>query len=176
MASLLDGSLECTEVPHRTLAKVLLPMLRLGRTEDALHCHRRGYPMIQRNPSFADRCAMHAAYLALSGNDARALRLIERHIADASDGTDPLREFDFYCHAWLAIDLISERKHKAKLRLPQMSEAIHGPDDYDLADLATVFEKRASDLARQYDKRNGNDWYSEIVRSMPGWKKFAARS
>src|SRR5262249_45847056 len=44
---IVHGSMKCAEVPHVTYAKLLLPLLRLGRLEDAAEYHRRGYRLIR---------------------------------------------------------------------------------------------------------------------------------
>lgn len=46
-APIFHGTLRCAEVPHRTHARVLLPLFMEGRFKEALEHHRLGYPLLQ---------------------------------------------------------------------------------------------------------------------------------
>ena len=131
--------------------------------------------MIQRNPEFARFNALHMAFLALTGNDAKALRLLERHIVEAIDGFNPWNEFHFFRYAQLTAELLAERKKKTRLRVPKLSEKISGGGEYLLSDLAEEFQRRTADLARRFDERNGNNYYSSQAVATAKWKKFATR-
>ena len=58
-APILEGRHKCAQVPHRTYARVLLPLLRLGRPAEAMSCHRKGYRLIARNPDFVGQVGKH---------------------------------------------------------------------------------------------------------------------
>jgi len=115
---------------------------------------------------------MHAAYLAMTGNDAKALRLIERHIGDARDDSDPRREFVFFRYAWLAMELIRNAKE---------GETAHaGIIQNDFGRWRLSPGRPGQDLRRagkrtctHLRQKERNDWHSQLVKSMPKWKKFA---
>ena len=107
---ILDGSLHYAVVPHVTYARALLPLLKEKSPDTAMNHHRSGYPMVKDNPDFGNFVAMHIAFLALTGNDSRALRLLEQHANDFVTTADPFREFEAHRYATLAVDVISRRK------------------------------------------------------------------
>jgi len=170
---IFQGSLACGEVPHRTHAEVLMPLLKAADAASAMHHHRVGYPMIKDNSEFGRSQAIHMAFLALTGNDARALRLLEKHIGPSFDGGDPQREFQFLRFSMLALEAIAERKKKAKLRLPALSPALEGEKEFVLVDLATEFRRLALEHAGRYDERNDNDYHTRLVEETSTWKKYA---
>ncbi len=169
----LLGGMRCASVPHTTYGIRLLPLLRAGRGAEAMEHHRVGYPMAQSNHNCVSACSQHMTFLALTGNDAKALRLLERHVADAIDGFDPHREYNFCRQAWIALEVIAHRRTQAKLRLPQISMALGGAGEFMLADLAHAFKERLFALAERFDRRNGNDYYTDLANKMRSWKKYA---
>jgi hypothetical protein len=170
---LFHSGIACAEVPHRTHATVLLPLLKAGRADEAMRHHRLGYALVKGNPAFGRYQGAHIAFLALTGNDSRVLRLLEKHVVDNLEEVDPMREFSFFRYAWLAVEAIAKRRKKAKLRLPPLSKSITGAGDYELADVAGEFEARALDLAKRFDKRNGNDYYTRMVKKTAAWHDCA---
>ncbi len=171
---IFDGSLSCAEVPHRTHATVLLPLLKAGKGDEAMEHHRVGYPMIKGNPKHGRYIAMHIAFLALTHNESRSLRLFERYADPVLDGSDPDREFDFLRYSELAISYVAERKKKAKCRLPKILEPELKAGEATLTDIAEELHRRATELARRFDERNGNDFYTERLRKTGFFKKYAS--
>jgi hypothetical protein len=172
---LFESSRSCAEVPHRTHASVLLPLLKAGRLVEALAHQRQGYAMIKNGVSFGDSHGMHIAFLALTGNDAQALRLFQRHAADNMDGTAPYREYQFARYSWLALHTLAGRKKRAKLRLPKVNHTIAGDGEYLLDDLAEGVRKMAAEIADRFDRRNGNDYYSRQLDSTVQWWWYATK-
>jgi hypothetical protein len=170
-APILAGRYRCAEVPHRTYARVLLPLLRLGRVEEAMHNHVRGYRMIARNPGFVYAFGYHIDFLTLTDNLPRAVKLFEKHLADALVCPARTWRMDFYLAAGLLVERLLEQGHtERKLRLPA-TFALHRPDNhYPLADLLAWFRAQSNDMAQQFDARNGNDYSTRKVNDHPGLK------
>src|SRR5688572_25116206 len=95
-----DGHLTCAEEPHRVLARTLLPLLRLGRAEEARANHLRGYRMVRGNPALRASVAEHLEFAALTGNEARALEILAEHAGwlTLADG-EPVRYRLFFLEA-----------------------------------------------------------------------------
>jgi hypothetical protein len=168
---LLAGRYRCAEVPHRTHARILLPLLRLGRVEEAMRSHVRGYRMIARNPGFVSSLAYHIDFLNLTDNLPRAVKLFEKHLADALVTPAHTWRLDFYLAAWFLLERLLEQGHATlKLRLPA-TFALHRPDrQCPLADLLTWFRDQANELAQQFDARNDTDHYTRKVNNHAGLK------
>jgi hypothetical protein len=80
---LLEGRLGCHSVPISTYAMLLQPMLRLGRTEDAMKYHLKGVKRTLKDPDFMRSAGHHLAFLALTGNLDAARRTFEKTVAFA---------------------------------------------------------------------------------------------
>ncbi|NXY94291.1 tetratricopeptide repeat protein [Streptomyces sp. BR123] len=77
----LAGDRTCAEEPHRVLSASLLPLLRLGRLDEARAHHLRGYRMARGIESLLPTIARHIEFCALSGNESRGLEILAEHAA-----------------------------------------------------------------------------------------------
>src|SRR5205085_1503800 len=112
----------CSEVPQLTLAAVLLPLLRLGRGEEAMRHHVAGYRMISKNPvEFIPSIADHIEFLALTDNFPRALKLVEKHLSLALETPCLAWQFDVFLAIKVLLEELQGRRANAalKLRLPE---------------------------------------------------------
>ena len=73
------GSLLCDREPHAALAESLLPLVRLGRPEQAREHHLRGFRISRLKQSFCAGVGAHIEFCALTGNSARGLELLAQH-------------------------------------------------------------------------------------------------
>jgi len=158
---ILQGRLRCAEIPHATLAHVLLPLVRLGRVEEAMAYHRQGLRLVTRNRSFVRELGMHMTFLALTDNLAQAVRLLERHLPWALEKEGQARRFDFFLAARFVLDrLEASGKASVRLRLPQ-GFALHSESGkYDVGELAAWFDADLQALAARFDARNGTDHFA----------------
>jgi hypothetical protein len=173
-APILAGYLSCSSVPQVTLAQVLVPMLRLGRLDEAADHHRRGYRMISRNPEYLRSWAHHLDFLTLTDNLTRGLRHLERHLADALASPSQTSQFAFFLSARLLLDrLVEQGQASLRLRLPA-GFALHRPGGkYDTAELAGWFAARAVVLARRFDERNGTGYFARRISRHRELRKLA---
>ncbi|MFL5340926.1 MAG: hypothetical protein ACJ8F7_12335, partial [Gemmataceae bacterium] len=158
---LLRGRYTCSEVPQLTLASILLPLLRLGRGEQAMPHHVLGYRMISKNPvEFIPSIASHIEFLALTGNLARALKLVERHLGLALATPCLAWQFDVFLAVKLLLEeLRAAKRGTLKVRLPDTFPMQQ--DEYDTAELLGWFDSRLADAAKRFDARNGNDFFRQ---------------
>ena len=77
---MLAGRLTCSEQPQGILTTLLLPYLRTGRLEQARDAHRRAYRLHRPNLADLGDIADHIEFCALTGNEARGLEILERHL------------------------------------------------------------------------------------------------
>jgi hypothetical protein len=172
---LILSGLSCSEIPDSTYGDILLPMVRLRRAEEAMDYHRIGYRRIRRRVADLARWGMHIAYLALTGNDARAIRLFQTHVAEVESAHDPLSCLTFWRTTSLAVESLAERKKKTKLRLPAESPLANASGEYALDELAGKLRARGLELSRQFDRRNGNKYYEELMDEVRTLHKCATR-
>jgi len=172
---LIASGLRCAKVPETTYSDILLPMVKIDRARDAMKYHRKGYPLIRRNVGDVWHWGEQMAYLSLTGNDARAVKLLETHLPDVEASHDPLASLAFLRNMVVVVEELAERKEKAKLRIPAQSPFANETGEYVLADLAAWVRERALELSRRFDRRNGNSRYEELMDEPSALRRHATR-
>lgn len=154
----LDGTLTCAEEPHRALARSLLPLVRLGRLDDARANHLRGYPMVRGSESLMPSVARHIEFCALTGNEARGLELLADTPGYFQAGGEPEARMGYYTVTALLMDRL--------VTLGRGGLRVTGPAGrtWTAAELAGHARAEALALAGRFDTRNGTTAVSERVR------------
>lgn len=162
-APVLGGVHTCAHEPHATLAESLLPLLRLGRVDEARANHLRGHRMVRRMESMRFAFARHVEFCALTGNEARGLELLAERPAYLTDRGEPSSLM-----AYLAVTALLTRR-LADLGLG--AEPVVGPPgagdpgrEWKVAELGAYAEREALALASRFDARNGTAAVSSGVR------------
>ncbi len=163
---ILTGRLRCAEVPHTTLADLLIVLLRLERFEEAVSAHRRGYKLIRDNPEFLVSSGQHLAFLAYTRNLPEAVKLLERHLPWALETADPDRRCSFYQNALVLTHRLRETgQTHLQLRLPAGFALQPEPDGYSIVALEAYLHDEALEIAQAFDARNGNDCFVSSLKS-----------
>jgi len=151
---ILSGRMKCGEVPERTYACVMMPLLRLGKHSEALDHYRTGYRLVRRNPKFVRHKAMFLTGLTLTGNLDRAMKLLDRHLPEALDSASPWWRFEFFLASRLFLEKLTEAGQTTlPIRVPDKLGLAGIPT---VAGLATSLDGRLMELAEHFDARNGN--------------------
>ena len=143
-APVLAGRLTCAEQPQAILTALLLPYLRTGRLDEARDAHLRAYRAQRTLVADLAHVGDHVEFCALTGNEARGLEIVDRHLHWLSRAPSPYAEMEFAASAALVLRRITAA----------------GQGDLPLAG-STVKEQaerlaaRATDLAARFDARNG---------------------
>ncbi|MEO3768004.1 tetratricopeptide repeat protein [Streptomyces sp. B5E4] len=173
-APVLGGVHACAHEPHATLAESLLPLLRLGRVDEARANHLRGHRMVRRMESMRFAFARHVEFCALTGNEARGLELLAERPAYLTDRGEPSSLM-----AYLAVTALLARR-LAGLGLG--AEPVVGPPgagspgrEWTVAELGAYAEREALALAARFDARNGTAAVSEGVRERMAREPLAER-
>ncbi len=158
---ILEGSMGCKEVPHVTLGRLLLPLVRLGMAEQAMVLHHRGYRLISGNQTFLSSIAEHLQFLAVTDNVPKAIRLFEKHLPWAVATANLKARFDF-CNAvrFLLARLAEGGQSSMRVRLPDELPLAQESGGCNLADLRAWFDRESRELAGRFDARNGNDFFT----------------
>jgi hypothetical protein len=164
---IVQGRMRCAEVPHRTLPRLLLPLVRMGRVSEAMTLHRKSYRMIAANPKFIPGWSNHVLLLALTDNMNRAVKLLETHWHDSVTAASRTAAFQFLCAAKFVFDrLVANGTTELRLRLPS-GFALHQEGGvYDVRVLAAWVTDQARELAERFDARNGNKAYSRRLAAL----------
>ncbi|MGW4975367.1 tetratricopeptide repeat protein [Streptomyces mirabilis] len=154
----LEGEYTCAHEPHTVLASSLVPLLRLGRPDEARSHHLRGFRLVRPMESMRGAYADHVEFCALSGNEARALELLAERPAYFTDSGDPRSKLDFMAVTALLMDRLTV--------LGLGDQPVPGPADreWTASGLAVHARGEALSLAALFDARNGTSYVSERAR------------
>ncbi len=163
-APVLCGSHRCAEIPHITYARVLLPLVRLGRTGDAARYHLKGYRLVARNREFIREVASHIQFLALTDNLAEAVKIFEKHLVWAVETTDLDERFDYYLAGrFLLSRLTRAGRGDHRLRLPAALSDCPETRSLTADELARWISAELKSLAARFDARNGTDFCARSI-------------
>jgi hypothetical protein len=157
---IVQGRLHCSEIPHHTLATLLMPLLKLDRIDEAREFHRKGYQLATKNPDFLKSVGEHLYFLVATGDLMKAVGLLEKHLQWALAPVDPWSQLYFYQASYLLLKSLQENNESTiKLRLPRSFPSYPQDGSYDLSLLVDWFGKSTQELATRFDRRNGNEYY-----------------
>jgi hypothetical protein len=169
---IIRGRLRCGSVPKITFGNLLLPLVRLGRVEEAVSLHLQGYRLIARGAKgYISSVSDHIEFLVVTQNFDRAVRIFEKHLADAAALADLSSKFDYYNASWFLLDELREcGRETLKLRLPPALEVYDESGAYQTSRLAGWFLHQAEALAARFDARNESDYYAGRIDEIVGLK------
>ncbi|MDX3073933.1 tetratricopeptide repeat protein [Streptomyces sp. NPDC088354] len=154
----LQGVHTCAHEPHNVLAGSLLPLVRLGRLDEARAHHLRGYRMVRSMDSMRGAVSSHVEFCALTGNEARALEILAEHPAYFTDTGDPDARMDFLAATALVMRRLVALGHAGR--------PVPGPSGatWSAGELLTHAEREAGAIAARFDARNGTDAVGRRMR------------
>ena len=156
-------------------ADVLLPMLKQGRAAEAMKYHQRGYRLRSKNIRHLDSIAKHIAFLALTDNLGRAVRLFEKHLAAAVRTTNVFNRLRFLTDTLPLLDRLRKAgKADTLIRLPPECPLAAGGPRSRVPDVREWLYQEAAKLAAAFDQRNGNDYYAKRLRAAPRLQQLFA--
>ena len=166
---MLEGGYSCGEEPEHALSRVLLPYLRAGRFDEAKTAHLRSYRLAKDNPDNLRIVANNLVFAAITGNEARALALIERHIGWlAHDGLNVDAHFAALGAIAFALDRVTLAGHGGTpvrgAEAPTL-EPFFGPHEgqWSAAELAAMAWAAAERIGADFDRRDGTDGHARSI-------------
>ncbi|MEH0550112.1 tetratricopeptide repeat protein [Streptomyces sp. B21-101] len=168
-APVLEGEYTCAHEPHSVLASSLLPLLRLGRPDEARAHHLRGFRLVRSMESMRSAYADHVEFCALTGNEARGLELLAERPAYFTDEGQPRSKLDFLSVVALLMGRLGE--------LGLGGERVPGADgrEWTADELAGHARAEALALAARFDERNGTGHVSERARARMAQRPLVER-
>ena len=115
----LDGSQSCEEVPATTFSRLLLPMLLLGKAEDALFLSVVTRRQVRLVPKMLSHLADHVIFLSLVGLLDTARRLALVTVARAESAPNPFDRFSASRAAWVFLARLAKGGGRTDVRLPR---------------------------------------------------------
>ncbi|WP_329336935.1 tetratricopeptide repeat protein [Streptomyces sp. NBC_01352] len=168
-APVLTGEYTCAHEPHTVLASSLVPLLRLGRADEARANHLRGFRLVRAMESMRGAYADHVEFCALSGNEARGLELLAERPAYFTDDGHPRSKLDFMAVVALLMDRLTE--------LGLGGQPVPGPAErvWNARELAAHARGEALALAARFDERNGTRYVSERAHARMAQRPLVER-
>lgn len=151
----LAGDKTCAEEPHRVLATALLPLLRLGRLDEARTQHLRGYRLARGKESLLPSIGKHIEFCALTGNEPRGLEILAEHAAHVGPLTNVDDQLAFHGGILVLLRRLEELGHGQSPAVPYEGVA------RTVSELYGVLRAGALDIARRFDARNGTTRVSD---------------
>jgi tetratricopeptide (TPR) repeat protein len=169
---MIEGGFSCGEEPEHALSRVLIPYLRAGRGEEAKTAHLRSYRLAKDNPDNLRIVANNIVFAALTGNEARALSLVERHISWlAHDGLNVDAHFAALAAFAFALDRVTAAGHGGTpvrgADAPAL-EPFFGAHDgaWTAQELAATAWATAERIGAEFDQRDGTDGHAQSLGRM----------
>ncbi len=160
---IVEGRMECGDEPEQSMGRGLLRLLRAGRPDDAVALHRHALRLARRNADPFPLILPHLPFLAVTGNEARALDLLERYLPQLPDHPlDAERRLGALTAFGVALDAVAAAGHGDQLVRGAESDAhaaiLGTPEGSWTAEtLAAACWRAAAELAAAFDARNGTD-------------------
>jgi tetratricopeptide (TPR) repeat protein len=146
----LQRRLTCPEQPQSILTDLLPAYLRTGRLAEAADAHRRAYRAMRGNLADLGTIADHLMFCAWTGNEARGLEIVQRHLGWLDRSPSPWATMRFAAAAARVLDGLVAAGHTGLT-------VRRGADDLPVPKLAAELADLARDLSAQFDARNGTD-------------------
>jgi cellulose synthase operon protein C len=160
----LAGRLTCSEQPQGVLTVLLKPYLRTGRLEQARDAHRRAYRLHRPNIADLGDVAEHLEFCALTGNEARGIEILERHIGWLDRAPSPFAAMWFATASALLLGR-AEASGGTNLLIRRPAHQDRPAGTVPAPALRAELTALALDTAARFDERNGTDYQSGRVRS-----------
>ncbi|RAY15066.1 tetratricopeptide repeat protein [Actinomadura craniellae] len=159
----LNRELTCSEQPSTILTELLPVFLREGRLEQAADAHRRAYRTQRSRISELWAIATHLEFCAQSGNEARGLEILQRHLGWLDRAPTPHAAMSFAAAGALLLRRLTETEHgHVTVRRPEHGD--RPETEVPAAELQAELAERALELAARFDARNRTSHQGDIVR------------
>lgn len=168
-APILDGEMSCSCVPETTYARILLPLMSLGRIDEARQWHEKGYPLISGDPDYLAEAGEHLLFMVRTEQFEKAVSSVERHLPLIA-ATIPDDRMRYYCAAASLFEKLGTTREHISLRVPSQLDLADASGRFETKALHQWFETQSNEIAAQFDRRNGNSAESE---SNAEWRALA---
>ncbi|MFB4313462.1 hypothetical protein [Actinomadura sp. 21ATH] len=172
----LQEQLNCAEQPQAILTGLLPVFLRTGRLEDARNAHLLGYRLMRARLNELAYIGEHVEFCARTGNEARGLEIVQRHLGWLDRAPSPYAEMRFAASAALLLRRVEEAGHgDVMIARPVAAGGPVESVEVAVGELRAELAERALAVAARFDARNGNEHQSGLVRELLDAEPLADR-
>ncbi|MET8295228.1 tetratricopeptide repeat protein [Streptomyces sp. NPDC005180] len=145
----LSGASTCSEEPQSSRARALLPLVRLGRSDEARAHHLAGYRAVRGRTGMQQEVGLHLEFCALTRNEGRGLEVLaeNRPLFEATGA--PLDRLGFLTGAEVLLARLVADGHG--------QAPVAGPPgrNWTAGELLATVRAEGEALAAAFDARNG---------------------
>lgn len=169
---LIQGDQSCAEVPHLTLPELLITANQLGKDDLGLSLLTSGYQLIRDNSNFLSQIGLQIQYCATQNLIETGLDRLQNHYNWLFKNADQRGHFQYYLGVSMLLKFILKSDTDSLLlTMPKSFELYNENERYNPEILFNYFYKKASQIARAFDERNGNEFYqSKILNKLSTMK------
>jgi tetratricopeptide (TPR) repeat protein len=159
----LSGQLTCSEQPQNMLTTLMVPYVRTGRLDQARDAHRRAYRLHRPHLADLNNIADHIEFCARTGNEARAVEIVERHLGWLDRAPSPWAAMLFAAVSSLALRC-AQARHDGELTVYRPAHGDREAGRFRASALAEELSTLATELAQRFDDRNSTDRVGRLIR------------
>ncbi|HVV21056.1 MAG TPA: tetratricopeptide repeat protein, partial [Pseudonocardiaceae bacterium] len=159
----LRERLTCREQPQAILTELLLSYARQGRAEQARTAHRRAYRVLRVLPQDMGSIGDHLVFCALTGNEARGLELLDRHLGWLDRAPSPFDGMTFAASVALLCNRVIAAGH-GDMPISRPAHGDRPATEVPVAELRDEMAAYALAVAARFDARNGTTYQSRRMR------------
>lgn len=170
--------IKCAEVPHTVYGDTLMPLIRLGRLEEAVQAHRTGLRMLAKlEHNLAGPICEHLSFLSVTGNLRAAQTLVVRWLSRGVAHKNPLTRAVLFANIALLCDMLRLRAGRARSwKMVPIAPLLVDTDargNVDVDELGEKAMQEALAISAKYDERNGNTYRSMRLREVRDRARWA---
>jgi hypothetical protein len=154
----------CRQQPQWIQSYLMLSYLHTGRLSDAAEMHRNSYRRMRFDHTYIGGIGSHLTFLALSGNEARGLELVEKHLPWLELSPSPSEALDFAAPAVLVLDRLADNGFGGLAVRGRLAEPGRPRPQVTVHELRAELSAYVEALAAGFDARNGTSYQSELAR------------
>lgn len=161
--TMLSKGISCGEVPEVTFGECVKHFTKIGSLYDAEHYASLLMPMIRGNDNFLMEVS-HIILLKSVTEPNEAFTLFCDYFENYLRSRNPKMRFYFEDAAARFFSSISDEEHTCiEMRLPHSFELYSENGEYSLPELIDYFRNSAKDAADKFAKRNGDNFYNDML-------------
>lgn len=160
---ILEGELSCGEIPEVTYCYLMQYYMNRGDHTNATHYARLMHPLIQGNPAYLMENSELMRYYAAT-DLIRGVQVFRACVGMFATAHNPRFRL-YFCNGAAKLFAAIHTPETLHLRLPKALACWREDGVYDTQKLSAWFQKEAEELAALFDKRNGTDFYTQMVHT-----------
>ena len=164
-APVISGKMICGEVPHFTNGHVVKSQLRLGQLKKATATLASGLEIVQGERKYLGTIGDLLLVIVRTRDFDQGLPQIARNLKAATECAAGELKFRFFSSAGLFFEALAVASPQAlKLKIPQSMDCFVENSEYLPAELSVWFAAETLKLAGQFNSRNGNEAYTQMIK------------